>query len=90
VREKNAPAFEIANAWYELDGGGIEEVEGEEADGEGAQRRAEEGTAFLGSHGRWRVHALAKVPSEAAHGKHELEATRASCDLHEAFISELG
>ena len=39
----------------------FKEVKGEEAEEEGAQRRVEEGTAFLWSHGRWRVHALAKV-----------------------------
>jgi len=72
VREEDAPACGIADARDELDGG-VEEVEGEEAEEEGAQRRAEEGAAFLRPRGRWRVHALAKVPSEAAHGKHELE-----------------
>jgi len=71
-REEDAPARGIADAGYELDGR-VDEVEDEKADEEGAQGRAEERAAFLWPRGRWRVHALAKVPSEAAHGKHELE-----------------
>ena len=71
VREEDAPARGIADAGHELDGR-VDEVEDEEAEEKGAQRRAEEGAAFLRPRGRWRVHALAKVPSEAAHGKHEL------------------
>ena len=72
VGEEDAPACGIADARDEFDGG-VEEVEGEETEEEGAERRAEEGTTLLRSRGRWRVHAFAKVPSEAAHGKHELE-----------------
>ena len=72
MREEDAPACGVADARDELERR-VEEVEDEEGEEEGAQRRAEKGAALLWSRGRGRVHPLAKVPSEAAHGEHELE-----------------
>jgi len=86
VREEGAPAGGIADAGGELDGR-VDEVEDEKADKEGAQRGAEEGAMFLWPRGRCRVHAPAKVPSEAAHGKHEPEGIPRG---HSTIIAILG
>ena len=65
VREEDFPACGIGDAGEELDGR-ADEVEDEKTD--------EGGAAFLWPCGWWvDVHALAKVPSDAAHGEHELE-----------------
>ena len=72
VREEDAPSLGIADAGDQLDGC-VDDVKNKKADEEGPERRTEEGSAFLWPRGRRRVHTLAKVPAEAAQGKHELE-----------------
>ena len=72
VREEDGAARGVADPGDQLDAR-VDDVEEQKADEEGPERRAEEGPAFLRPRGRGCVHALAKVPAEAAHGKHEFE-----------------
>jgi len=72
VGEENASAEGISDARDELDSC-FDDIQDQEIDEERIERGTKEGQALLWARGRRRVDTLAEVPSQAAHGEHELD-----------------
>ena len=72
MNEEDASAEGVSNTWDEFDGC-FDNIQDQEIDEERIERGAKEGQARLWARGWRRVDTLAKVPPQAAHGKHELD-----------------